>query len=458
MKYFGLLILSLLFLFPTPGICQSSTFQNGDRIIFIGSSIVMNGGNYHYLNLFYATRYPQQEIVFLNGGIGGDLSDDIINRMGSDILAQKPTWAVIMLEENDLHRGFYFEERQNEADVDKKKHEAVLNWYRNADSLVRILTDNKVKVILQTPTIYDQTGDFSEKISYGLNDTLQQCARYLFTLSKKYKVPVVDCWTILNNLNQVLQQKSLKYSIIGEDRRHVGSYGNFAMAYQFLKTIPVNPFVSKTVVEVRRNKVREQINGKVDSLRTGRSTISFNHLSKSLPFPAPDGINVDSLFSFSDEMNADILCIHGLKRGSYQLKIDQNNIAIFSNQDLENGINLSRFKNTPQYLQAGNLLSFFEKFWSLEYDLRMLAYVQYKYINHFEHHATLNEVQNTFEKILKETKDVRTHKKLKELFSTYLTHKPKEKDMISTSATLLQTIRQLSVPVGHSYSIERLAD
>lgn len=458
MKLPGLFLPALLTFFSICTYGQTTPFQNGDRIIFIGSSIAMNGGNFHYLHLFYATRYPEKDIRFLNGGIGGDLSDDIIFRMEKDILAKKPTWAVIMLEENDLHRGLYFEERQNEPDITKKKYEAVQNWFRNADSLIRILRKNQIKVILQTPTIYDQTGDFPEKISYGLNDTLQQCARYLFQLSEKYKMPVVDCWTILNNINQYLQKKSLKNSIIGEDRRHVGPYGNFAMAYEFLKTMPIDPVVSGTIIDTRNNTIAEQTNCKVEQLKIASDKITFSRKSNSLPFPAPDEIYVDSLFPFSNEMNTDLLQIKGLKEGYYQLSIDQNIIHTFTNKALEKGINLSQFNHTPQYLQSMDALALFEKLWAIEYDLRMIDYMKYRYIRHFEHKETLEDIKNTFNEMLSKTRDEKTYRKLNDLFSTYLENTSKKEDMISTSVELLKSIRHQCIPIPHNYSIERLPD
>lgn len=215
----------------TPGVfSQQPIFQDGDRICFIGSSIAQKGGNFHYINLFYATRYPNIKLTFLNGGIGGDITNGIIDRMDEDILGQKPTWVVMMLEENDLQPGLYYKSRQGEPGIAQKRHEWLNNWMKNADSIIKILKNANVKIILETPTIYDQTAKLPAENGYGVNDSLQKCAAHLKQLAKKYDLPLVDCWTILKQVNEVVQKKDPTKSIIGEDRVHLCPMGYFVMA------------------------------------------------------------------------------------------------------------------------------------------------------------------------------------------------------------------------------------
>lgn len=78
MKKFCLSLISGILCFATTAFGQEPIFRNGDRVCFAGSSIARKGGNFHYINLFYATRYPDRKITFLNGGIGGDISNDTI--------------------------------------------------------------------------------------------------------------------------------------------------------------------------------------------------------------------------------------------------------------------------------------------------------------------------------------------------------------------------------------------
>jgi hypothetical protein len=65
------------------GFSQSSSpfFKDGDTICFLGDSIT-HGGQYHeFLQLFYATRYPELNLSFHNCGISGDNAAGMIDRL-----------------------------------------------------------------------------------------------------------------------------------------------------------------------------------------------------------------------------------------------------------------------------------------------------------------------------------------------------------------------------------------
>ena len=450
--------ITILFFSMSVAFGQQSLFKDGDRISFVGSSIAMRGGNFHYLSLFYATRYPDQKITFLNGGISGDITDDIIARIQEDVLSKNPTWVVMMLEENDLQPGLYYKSRQGEAGIAEKKQSRLENWFKNADSIIRILKNANVKIILETPTIYDQTGDLPAENGYGVNDALQKCAAHLKQLSEKYNLPLVDCWTILKEVNEIVQKKDATKSIIGEDRVHVSPMGYFVMAYQFLRAMPVNTILSNTVIDAGKNKLLRQENCSVSGLESSRTRLSFNYKGKALPFPAPGGINVDSFFSFSGEMNAETIRVKGLKAGNYTLNIDQDSIGTFTDKELKKGINLSLIKNTPQYMQASKVLSLFEEYWSIEYTLRILKFVEYGYVREFKNKETMTDIQNSFNEILEKNKQDKNYNYLKRIFENYMTNKQKEKEMILQSESLYQSIYEKCIPGEHVYVIDRLPD
>lgn len=458
MRKIQLSLILILFFYSTIAFSQQPIFRDGDRICFIGSSIAQKGGNFHYINLFYATRYPNMKLTFLNGGIGGDITNGIIDRMDEDILSQKPTWVVMMLEENDLQPGLYYKSRQDEPGIAQKRHEWLRNWMKNADSIIRILKNANVKIILETPTIYDQTAQLPAENGFGVNDSLQKCAAHLKQLAIKYDLPLVDCWTILKKVNAVVQKKDPTKSIIGEDRVHVSPMGYFVMAYQFLKSIPVKQIVSSVSIDAVSNKLLTQNNCTVTDIEGTSSHLSFSQISNSLPFPSPEGVTVDSFFSFSSELNSEWLQVKGLNAGKYILSIDQKIVGVFSNKDLKNGINLSLIKNIPQYLQAANVLTLFNEYWDLESTLRRLKFIEYNYVNEFKSKETMEDIQKSFDTILEKYKQSDSYNYLKNQFSTYMSNKPKEKEMILKSNSLLQSIYQNCIPKRHTYKINRIPD
>lgn len=440
--------------FATEPLVQEPLFQDGDRVCFIGSSIAMNGANMHFINLFYATRYPERKVTFLNCGIFGDSKQNVLHRMKNDVLDFEPTWAVLQIEESDLNPSLYYKSRMNDPLILEKRKNALERWIKNADSIVRILLTANVKVILQTPTIYDQTSNVAEENACGINEALKKCTIYLKELGVRYKLPVVDCWTILFDINEI-QKKDIRKSMIGRDRVHVSELGHFVMAYQFLKTLPGTKEVSHISIDAGSIKAKQQVNCSVNDLVSRRNNTSFTYISKSLPFPSPCRINVDSLYGFTDTFNADILQVNGLANGNYKLSIDTVTVGVFNNRVFANGINLSRFKFTPQYLQSNRILSLFDDYWKIERNLRIIKYVEFTHLSQDKKKEDVDVVKNIFNKILVEEKESDKYNFFKNVYSIYLANKPKECALKSKMESILNEVQGINIPVPHLYNIER---
>ena len=458
-KKIFIITLFLISVFVRNGYSQVPVFKNGDRVCFIGSSIAMNGTNFFYINLFYATRYPNIKITFLNSGISGDHTTNILRRLETDILSRQPNWAVLMIEENDLNPSLYYAERQNEPGIMEKRQKALEKWLNNSDTIVQKLLAANINVILQTPTIYDQTGDLPSKNGFGVNDALQQCANHLKQLAKKYTLPLVDCWTILNNINKTIQEKDSKKSIIGNDRVHVSPMGYFVMAYQFLKSSPVLKNVSAITIDKKREKVTQQLNCAVGNLKFDKTNLSFTGEGKSLPFPSPEGVNVDSFFQFTDELNAEIIQVKRLPRGTYRIMIDTFATGTFTNVQLNTGINLSRYKNTPQYVQASEVLRLFDEYWRCLRKLRQVKYVEYQLMDNEMRQTPLTK-ENGKELIAKRMEKFEDQDKAyvdfyQRNFNEYLINKPMEKELQEKAGQLFNEIYQANKPFAHHYKIER---
>jgi endoglucanase len=137
---------------------QSSLFHKGDKVCFVGNSITSNGEFYHNIMLYYVTRFPNQPITFFNCGISGDVCSGVLKRMDDDILIHNPTHAVIKLGMNDVNRSLYTLYPTKNADTLDKREEAISKYKVKLDSIINIFLSRRIKVILQKPTDYDQTG------------------------------------------------------------------------------------------------------------------------------------------------------------------------------------------------------------------------------------------------------------------------------------------------------------
>lgn len=420
-------------------------FKKGDRVCFVGNSITNNGEFHHNIFQFFVTRFPSQEISFFNCGISGDATSGILRRMDSDIMVNKPTHAVIMIGMNDVNRGLYGSKPSIDIDTLKKRAAAIATYKTNLDSIVRVLIGKGVKVILEKPSIYDQTALLPAKNNFGVNDALKICADFCGELAKKYKIPSVDYWTILSKINSELQLKDPKATIISKDRVHPASPGHFIMAYQFLKALKTSKYVSD--IEIDAKKLRP-INSNSDE-------VSFSFLEKSLPFPKGENQQQGfDLVPFNEELNLELLSVKNLKPGNYHLFIDTNSIANFSAEQLQQGINLAEFTQTPQYHQAMSVHQTLLNLWKAEADTRNIAYVEIKFLNSFQQKNDLEAVKTYLDDLFKRKLFDTYYYKMQ--FDKYQLVKPKQQELLNQVQKFRLEAYQLAQPKTHLFTLKRI--
>lgn len=365
-----LLLIVTLFCISLTGRAQSNVFKNGDQVCFIGNSITMQGGFHHNIALFYATRYPKSKVRIFNCGISGNHAANVIARLDSDILVHHPNWSVIMLGMNDVRRDFYSKDSVNVPDIEKKKQWALDLYRKNYEIIIQTLLKNGSKIILQTPSIYEESPALAAEVFPGRNNALKICAGYIREFGKKYNLPVVDYWYAMQRVNRQIQATDASATIVGKDREHPGNVGHLIMSYQFLRTTQPKPMVSS--INIGHGK---SVNCIVSQLKRQARKVSFTVLENSLPFPTTTEQQAAlKLIAFTDSLNKEVLNVSALSPGKYRLKIDGYDVGSYSESELK-GLNLALLSNTPQYLQAKKVLALFQESWKLEADYRwMRAY------------------------------------------------------------------------------------
>lgn len=284
---------------------QQPLFKDGDRVCFVGNSITNNGEYINNVFLYYATRYPLNKVRFINCGISGDGAGGALKRLEKDVLVHQPNWVVVMFGMNDVNRPLYSAKKQSEPDIDKQKQGAINGYKQRLEELVTKLLAAKTKVILQKPTIYDQTAKLPTENLFGVNDALAECARFIQQLADKHQLMTIDHQTVMNKINHQLQEKDSTATILSKDRVHPQSPGHFVMAYQFLKDAKTPILPIKTVVDVTKKK---SSNSGVENLHMAKDKIGFTIKPTALPFPKiNDALTALSWVPFGQEYNQHIL-------------------------------------------------------------------------------------------------------------------------------------------------------
>lgn len=346
---FGLLFISLSSL-------QASSiepFQDGDRVCFVGDSITHAGKYHSYVYLYYLTRFPDRNIRTWNKGISGNDTKNVLHRFDQDIAAVKPNRSTIMLGMNDVGRWLYGRDKADAKSIEKQQ-KYLETYKKKMDQLIAKMEAIKSKVLLITPSIYDQTAEFKTNNNFGVNDALGQCAAYIKESASKRDEAYIDFYDAMCAINTKVQASNKTATIVGPDRVHPGADpGHFVMAYLFLKAQALPKYVSKVVIDAKQAQVMEIENCTVTELVNEASTLTFKSHEKALPFPQTDSIQKGlKLVPFTEDFNQQLLRVTNLKPGSYQLSIDDITIGTYRAEAFSTGMNLAVNKQTPQYAQA----------------------------------------------------------------------------------------------------------
>ncbi|RPD41142.1 SGNH/GDSL hydrolase family protein [Chitinophaga barathri] len=433
---------------------SAQVFKKGDRVCFVGNSITHNGDFWHNVSLYYATRYPQLGVTFFNCGISGDVTKGILSRMDEDILVHQPTWAVIMIGMNDVNRPLYDAKRVNEPGIKEQQQQALATYKKNLDSIIRIFQSNGIKVVLQTPSIYDQTSKMAGNNLYGVNDALKTCAGYIREFAAKYNVPVVDYWTSLSTFNTEVQRTDSTATVIGKDRVHPGPVGHLLMAWEFLKTFKSSPIVATIVADrdTKSSQAKAQ-QAKITNLVRDNKTITFTAEEQALPFPLRDEQAFAlELAPFTENFNRELLQFNFLKPGEYILSIDDIEIGKYFSGELERGVNLALITKTPQYQQAQKVQALLQNSWKLEAQLRQMRLLEYRFINTLPGKENLEVIKHHYDTGFAKKPDTDN---IKKMLGSYLEQKPKEAEIRRQWKASLDSMPVLTKPVAHKYMLKR---
>jgi lysophospholipase L1-like esterase len=432
-------------------------FKQSDRVCFVGNSITNNGEFHHNILLFHITRFPHIPATVYNCGVSGDNTERVIRRMENDILVNKPTKAIIMLGMNDVSRHLYSEKPTANAWTLRQRTEAIDIYKANYEKIVLTFLSKNISVVLQTPSIYDQTAILATPNNFGANDALKQCADFIQLIAEKYQLVTVDYWSIMTTINAEIQKKDSTATLTSKDRIHPQSTGHFIMYYQFLKTMNAPKFVSKIVVN--KNAVqssKQSLNCNIESLEKTRNQLKFVVKENALPFPMVETYSEGAkLVPFVVDFNNQILQVGKMPGGNYQLIIDDTLIGEFSHAALKEGINLTLFQKTPQYLQALQVRDVLKELWQLESGLRGLKFIEVN--RFFQESPDKNNAARMKERLypLFEKSYPSNSAYYKSQLDKYFQIKPLEQEYLQKSDVLRLKAFELAQPKFHTFIIKR---
>jgi lysophospholipase L1-like esterase len=433
---------------------SGSIFNDGDKICFVGNSITSNGEFFNNIFLYYVTRFPQKDVWFYNCGISGDIAKSVLNRLDNDVFVHHPTWCVVMLGMNDVTRDLYKSTRTSEPGIMQQRQAAIDVYKKNLEIIVQKLLQSNSKVILEKPTIYDQTAKLPAENYYGVNDALKICANYIQNLADKYKLFTIDYYGLMNELNTQVQLKDSSATITGHDRVHPGPVGHFIMTYEFLKSTGMPNEVSTMVINNTQGGKYSR-NCSISGIKRSKSELTFLCTENALPFPMiKDTPTALALVPFTKDFNQEILKVNKLEKGNYDLTIDTSYVASFSDQELKQGVNLATNVHTPQYRQSLILLNLCRKYRDVEATLTSLKFLEH-YVLADMRVADLQDIDKIKMALDSKRERFKSSTYFMAQFKDYLTNKPQQGSFEQQLITIHQQIYLSNKPVQHAYKLTK---
>lgn len=364
----------------------TAPFKKGDRVVFTGNSIT-DGGHYHsYIWLYYMTRFPDQRIDVFNAGIGGDVAQQMYERLQTDVFVHHPTVVTLGFGMNDT--GYQFLDGFKADSAYNSKIKLSENSFLN---IARVFKQHPgVRYIMLGSSPYDGTSKTKAINLYHKNLALQKLLAFQKQQADINKWPFIDFNQPMQSINEREQQHDSTFTMEGADRIHPTNDGHMVMAYLFLTAQGLaDKKVADILIDSKSKKLKKTVNCLVSDIEKQGNRLSFKYLGKSLPYPIdtlPRGggnqprsqADALKLIPFTQNFNQENLAIAGLPtHQKYNLKIDSVNIGQWSGEAFAKGINLATIPSTPQYQQALAIMNLNEERWALERKLREYYWLHY---------------------------------------------------------------------------------
>lgn len=246
----------------------SGYFAKGSRVVFLGDSITNNGAFISEIFKYYAAKYPQDKVEMYMAGVKGGTALGGLTYLDEQVLALNADYVSIMFGMNDIDRDGYRTGYDNASAATKAK---IDEHAANMEAIVKKLQAKGIKVILCTPSPYDDTTTGTTTTNLvGCAEALRLCGEKAKALAAKYGCDVIDFNTTMMAATAYVQDSAnggnSDYTIIGRDRVHPDTLGHDLMARIFLNTIGEDVTVPSNAYLLSCLKGEATINSKFQDL------------------------------------------------------------------------------------------------------------------------------------------------------------------------------------------------
>lgn len=332
---------------------QQFALKDGDTVVFYGDSITAQHLYTRDVEDFVLTRYPEMHVRFVNAGVPGDTvrggyAGTMPERIRRDVQPFQPTMITVMLGMND--GGWGYGPTTLDADF-QKGFRTVLDELRKASP--------RADITLICPTPYDEVTHGTEFPGYShVIDTFAEDVAGIgsqLQASGDKKIMVADFHGPMMHALELAKAEFPELApLIVPDRIHPSATGHWIMAVALMSAWHVNPVVSSFALNAASGRVIDTKRTTITNLERLPDGLKWMQRDDALPLPLDfNDAMTPMLVKISEIADLDqmILRVESLDSSRYDLIIDGKEIASFSREELQHGVNLALFK-TPMLDQA----------------------------------------------------------------------------------------------------------
>ncbi|MCE5271805.1 SGNH/GDSL hydrolase family protein [bacterium] len=351
-----------LFLLTALTVCTARAeffIQDGDVVCFWGNSITDYGIYPRMIENYVVTRHPDWNVKFFNLGWGGDRTMNV-GRLRRDIQLCKPTKVCVMLGMND---GEYkpFDPKTLSVYLDSLKTELAI-FHENSNPQIMLISATPYDLRVRLEQVSGRVEDTKALGTLFYPEVLQRYSWELGRLAGLEGCRYVDLNAAFMRHNREVGLADGSFVLTAEGV-HPNIDGEFEMGCVILEGMGACDLVAATTIDAAAGTVKQQEGATVEAVKAAAGGLSFTRKAACLPAPAYPSTRAltQRILEWPDKLNSDLLKVEGLAAGWYSLEIDGKPIDILPASDLAAGVNLSRYPNTPQMLQAMKVLEAGEK-------------------------------------------------------------------------------------------------
>jgi lysophospholipase L1-like esterase len=353
--------IALLALFAILSVAAQPAFHlsDGDRVVFYGDSITDQRLYTTFVETYVRTRFPNMKVKFTHSGWGGDRVSGgggglVETRIYRDVAPYRPTVVTIMLGMNDArYRTF-----------DEDLFKAYAGGYQKLVSMIRAVAPG-ARITAIRPSPYDEVTR-AATVPGGYNPVLVKYGDFLAELAANERLTLADLNApVVKMLQKANAASAADAQKIIPDKVHPGAAGHLIMAGALLKDWNAPALVSAVTISSPDGRQAKAEGTKVENLSfTGPmsgaqvSGFAWTQTDEALPMPINFEDPVVALAvrssEFVETLNRQTLKITNLRPGQYALRIDAQQVGVFTDKAFAAGLDLASLP-TPMARQAAEV-------------------------------------------------------------------------------------------------------